>query len=50
MTNRLCRQKLLPTMRQTQKGDTEFDMSVSVLSATGELQRLLLAASIQQQC
>ncbi len=23
-------------MQQTQKGDTEFDMSVSVLSATGE--------------
>lgn len=32
----LCRQRLLPNMRQTQKGDTEFDMSVSVLSATGE--------------
>lgn len=31
------RQRLLPKMRQTKRGDTEFDMSVSVLSDTGEL-------------
>ena len=30
------RQQLNPAVRQTSKGDTEFDMSVTVLSASGE--------------
>ena len=33
----MFRQRLHPAVRQTSKGDTEFDMSVTVLSASGKL-------------